>query len=309
MAGNQKVIETFDISKVFELKGKGRTVRALNNVNISINENEIFGLLGPNGAGKTTLIQILTTLMHPTSGYATLYGRDIVKNPKDAKSKIALMLGRSMLYFRITAYDNLKFFCKVYKVPSDRERIYNAAKEFGIEDWLNQYVEKFSSGMKMRLALCRTLLLNRPILFLDEPTLGLDVSLKNYVIDKIKKLNKTVLFTSHDMGVVEKICDRIAFINKGNIVKIGTKDDISEFMEKEIKVEVKLKQNKQDLSRDLSNQDFVVDVADKNAGLIVTIKERYDLNELLLVLGKYKIYHLKMLEQSLEDLFIKLTSN
>ncbi|GAH97259.1 unnamed protein product, partial [marine sediment metagenome] len=111
---------------------------------------------------------------------------------------------------------------RIYEVPNYKEKISYLAKDFGLEKWLNQYVENFSSGMKMKLALCRTLLLDRKILFLDEPTLGLDVKSIALIIKKLKKLKKTIFLTSHDMGVVEKLCDRIAFINNGKIVKIGT---------------------------------------------------------------------------------------
>jgi len=115
---NKNIIETFDLSKIYKLKQRKKEIIALNEINISIKEGEIFGLLGPNGAGKTTLIQILTTLRQPTSGYALIDGNNILKKAKKAKSKVALMLDDKMLYYRITAYDNLKFFCKIYNVPN-----------------------------------------------------------------------------------------------------------------------------------------------------------------------------------------------
>jgi len=180
------IIETFDLSKIYHLKGSEKSIKALDNVNISIEKGEIFGLLGPNGAGKTTLIQILTTLLYPTSGYAVIDGYHLLKNPSKIKTKIALMLESDMLYYRITAYDNLKFFCKLYDVKNYPQKIEQMAKILGIEKWLNQYVEKLSSGMKMKLALCRTLLLERDILFLDEPTLGLDVKTIALFIEIIK---------------------------------------------------------------------------------------------------------------------------
>ena len=300
------IIETFDLTKIFKLKGKSETLTALNKVNISIKEGEIFGLLGPNGAGKTTLIQILTTLMQPTSGYAIIDGQNILNNPTKAKAKTSLMLGRSMLYFRITAYDNLKFFCRIYRVPFSKEKIYNAAKEFGLENWLNQYVETFSAGMKTKLALLRTFLLNRPILFLDEPTLGLDVKLKNYIVKRIKKLNKTILLTSHDMSVVEKLCDRIAFINKGNIIKIGTNEDLKEFEHNELKFEIKIIENRNQLRSELNQQNFVTEIVDTNPGIALSLNKRENLNKLYSILGKYKILKVREKELSLEDLFLKL---
>jgi ABC-2 type transport system ATP-binding protein len=112
------IIQTFDLSKVYKLRGQNKEINALEDVNLSIKKGEKFGLLGPNGAGKTTLIHILTTIKQPTSGYATIDGYNILTNPNQAKEKVALMLESSMLYYRITGYDNLKFFCKIYNVPN-----------------------------------------------------------------------------------------------------------------------------------------------------------------------------------------------
>ena len=214
------IIETFDLTKIYKLKGQNKEIIALNKVNLSIKEGEIFGLLGPNGAGKTTLIHILTTIKQPTSGYATINGDNILKNPKNAKRNLAIMLESKMLYFRMTGYANLKFFCKIYKVPNYKEKIYDISKEFGLERWLNQYVEHFSSGMKMKLALCRTLLLNRKVLFLDEPTLGLDVKSISLIINKLKNIKKTIFLTSHDMNVVEKFWNKEIFEKVNDIWRL-----------------------------------------------------------------------------------------
>ena len=195
---DENIIETFDLSKIYHLKGHDKKIVALKDVNIKVKKGEIYGLLGPNGAGKTTLIQILTTLMHPTSGYAIINGFNILKNPLAIKRRIGLMLGEEMIYNRLKGYDNLKFFCKIYNIPNYNERIKSISKEFDLYDWLDQYVEKYSAGMKVKLALCRALLIDPPILFLDEPTLGLDVNTTNYFIEKIKNLNKTIFLTSHN---------------------------------------------------------------------------------------------------------------
>ena len=303
----KKIIETFNITKVFKLRGKNKSITALNNINMYIKEGEIFGLLGPNGAGKTTLIQILITLLQPTKGYALIDGKDIIKNPMEAKGKVSLMLDNKMLYYRITAYDNLKFFCKIYKVPYDREKIYNAAKFFGLENWLNQYVENFSSGMKMKLALCRTFLIDRPILFLDEPTLGLDVKLKNEIVDRIKKLNKTILLTSHDMSVVEKLCDTIAFINKGEIIKVGTKDVIKKFEHREIKINLTFHNNNYgEIISELKYLNYLIEVDKTDNGVLVSLKDRKYYQDFLRVLSNYQISKIEEKELNLENLFIKL---
>ena len=217
------------------------------------------------------------------------------------------MLDNHMIYYRVTAYDNLKFFCKIYKVPNYKEKIPIMLKKFGLEKWANQYVENFSSGMKNKLALCRTLLLERKILFLDEPTLGLDVQSVSFMIEQIKNANSTVFLTSHDMSVVEKLCDRIAFINNGKIVRVGTQNELKQIIKNEITINILIKNNKNQLQSELRQQEYVLDtVDDNNENLIVTIKERKKYKDLLFILSKYDILKVKEQELSLGDLFLKL---
>ncbi|MFX0024315.1 MAG: ABC transporter ATP-binding protein [Candidatus Hermodarchaeota archaeon] len=301
-----KIIETVDLSKKYKIKGPWKYLQALDKINLSVNEGEIFGLLGPNGAGKTTLIEILTTIKQPTSGYAKIKGFDVVTQPKKVKPLIGIMFASEMLYYRITGYDNLKFFCKIYKIPNYKKKIAEIAEEFGLTNWLGQYVETFSSGMKMKLALCRTLLLEQNILFLDEPTLGLDVKSKTFIIEKIKKLDKTIFLTSHDMSVVEKLCDRIAFINLGKIVKIGTKNEVKTLTESDINVTVDIQDNKSDLKNKLTQRSFVKEVIEVNDGLVIKLKQRENYANLCDVLSNYKVLKIREPTLSLEDLFIKL---
>ena len=301
------VIETFDLTKIYQLKGKKTYIKALDKINFSIKRGEIFGLLGPNGAGKTTLIQILTTLLKPTSGYAIIDGYHLLKQSNKIKSKVAIMLGSDMLYYRITAYDNLKFFCKLYRVPNYDQKIRNMTNLLGIEDWLNQYVEKLSSGMKMKLALCRTLLLERDILFLDEPTLGLDVKTISLFVDIIKNLESTIIFTSHDLTLVDKLCDRIAFINEGKVLNIGTQEEIKGLMESGIKIEISLTNRKQELISELHNQNFITDIINlRKRRILIQLKERAYYKDLFKLLGNYDIIRIKEVEISLEDLFLKI---
>jgi len=300
------IIETIELTKDYKLKGKKTQINALNNINISIKEGEIFGLLGPNGAGKTTLIKILTTLLHPTSGDALIDGYNVVQNSKKVKSLIGLMLGSEMLYYRITGYDNLKFFCKIYKVHNYKEKINNIVKEFGLEKWLNQYVGSYSNGMKLKLALCRTLLLDRKILILDEPTLGLDVKSIIDIINKLKSINKTIFLTSHDMNVVEKLADRIAFINKGKILKIGDKESVKKLSQKEVKIKVEINIEVDKLRTELLNQNFIKEINKDSGGMLITLKDRSNYSQVLQVLSRYPIRKVKELDYSLEELFLKL---
>ena len=211
-----------------------------------------------------------------------------------------------MLYYRITAYENLKFFCRIYEVPNYKEKITQFAKDFGLEKWLNQYVENFSSGMKMKLALCRTFLLERKILFLDEPTLGLDVKTISFIINKLKNLKKTIFLTSHDMGVVEKLCDRIAFINHGKIVKIGTKKDIKQLEQNEISILITVNNEREKLIKELRSLNYIHKVIEVNNKINVYFKNRSNYNDLLATLTKYDVFKIQENELSLEDMFLNL---
>ena len=304
---SKNMIETFDLSKIYQLKGHDKRILALNNINLKIKEGEIFGLLGPNGAGKTTLVQILTTLLQPTSGYAVIDGYNVLKYPLEIKKRVGLMLGASMLYYRITGYDNLKFFCKIYNIRNYKEMILKVAKEFELDNWLSQYVEKYSLGMKLKLSLCRALLINPSILFLDEPTLGLDVKVTLFVIDRLKSLNKTIFLTSHNMTVVEKLCNRIAFINKGNIIKVGTQEELKSLMKYEIKISIEISNNKKEFKKELNQQNFIHNITENKSGFIITLKNKKYYKDLFSILSKYNIEKINERELTLENLFVKLT--
>ena len=302
---NNTIIETFNLSKKYHLKG-GRFIHALDDVNIRINEGEKFGLLGPNGAGKTTMISILSTLIQPSSGYAIIDGYNILKNPNNIKNKIALMLGSDMIYYRITGYANLKFFCKVFGVRDYKKKIKEIAKEFELDKWLNEYVERYSSGMKCKLSLCRVLLSDPKVLFLDEPTLGLDVKTTKFIIDKLKQSSETVFLTSHNMDVIEKLCDRIAFIKNGKIIKLGSKEELRQLLQKRINIFIGITENKNKLQQELEQQNFIAEIIDKKKGLNIELLERDYYTKLFPIFSKYKITKIQELDLSVEDLFLKI---
>lgn len=306
---NSNVIETFNLTKIFKFeKDKTKELIALKDINISIKKGEIFGLLGPNGAGKTTLVQILTTLIKPTKGTALVNGYDVYKNPNKSKRNVALMIDSTMFYPSLTGYQNLSFYAKIYGIPNHKKKIYRITKEFGLDNALNQYTTYYSTGMKMKLALCRTLILNRDILFLDEPTLGLDLNTKFYIINKLKKLkDKTIFLTSHDMSVVEALCDRIAFMNKGEIIKIGNKEDLKKFEKQSVEVIVELsKNNSNNLLNELKQKDFIQNVGKLKTGILINLNNRSYYKDLLLVLSKYDISMIREKELRLENLFFHI---
>lgn len=179
------------------------------------------------------------------------------------------------------------------------------SKLLGIENWLNQYVENLSSGMKLKLALARTLLLEREILFFNEPTIGLDVKTVNLFIDIVKNIESTLIFISHDLYIVEKLCDRIAFINKGKIFKIGAQKEIIEEIGPGTLAEIFLDNNKQELIYNLRKFNFEIENIKNKNSICVCLKKKTDYKNLLDLLRNYEILKIKEIETSLEDLFLK----
>ncbi len=301
------IIEILDLSKEYKLKTGGK-ITALNKVNFSIKEGEIFGLLGPNGAGKTTLVSILSTILLPTSGTAKILGLDVRRNAKEIKRRIGLMLGDEMIYYRLTGYDNLKFFCRIYGIKNYNERIKEITEMLGINHKLREYVSNYSRGQKLRIALSRVLLIESEVLFLDEPLLGMDPKTTRDFIGILKDLKKTILITSHQMPVIQELCDRIAFLNKGNVVKVDTQENIIKILSKIIRIRFDIydKQKTDELTKELKSLNFITNISEVKNGLMVSISETKYYPPLLTCLGKYPVQKVKEIEPSLDDIFIEL---
>ena len=220
----QRIIETKNLVRTFG--GKKKPVIALDKVSISIEEGEIFGLLGPNGAGKTTLIKILSTLLLPTSGEAYVGGFNVAKEPNRVRRIISLVSGgETPGYGILTTEENLWFFSQLYGLSSSaaKEEIKRLAEDLDFKEYAKTRMSKLSTGYKQRLNFARGLLSNPRILFLDEPTLGLDVltskKLRGYIVDWAKRERKgTVLLTTHYMAEADEMCDRVAIIDRGKIL-------------------------------------------------------------------------------------------
>ncbi|MBD3340685.1 MAG: ATP-binding cassette domain-containing protein [Candidatus Lokiarchaeota archaeon] len=302
------IIETVNLTKEYSLKVGGK-IKALNNVSFNIEEGEIFGLLGPNGAGKTTLVSILATLIQPTSGKAKVLGYDIIKNPKNIKSKIGLMLGDEMIYYRMTGMDNLKFFTRLYRIKNKAIKIREITETLGIYNKMEEYVSNYSRGQKLRLALSRVLLIEPEILFLDEPLLGLDPKTTRELIDILQGLNKTILLTSHQMHIVQQLCKRIAFLNKGSIIKIDNQENFINMLSQFIRVrfEINKKGEKKELKRELKSLDFINKISRRKGGYIVSMSDRKNYPDLLTCLGKYPVQKVQEIEPTLDDVFIELS--
>jgi ABC-2 type transport system ATP-binding protein len=207
---------------------KYKNLIAINYVNIEIYYNEIFGLLGPNGAGKTTLIHILATLIKPTSGTAIINGYDVSKDSSKVRSSIGIVFQAPSSDDMLTGYENLKIHSFLYKVSSNvRERRIDEVLELvGLTDRKNDQVKKYSGGMRRRLEIARGLLHKPKVIFLDEPTLGLDPSSREIMWKYIKRLVNeekiTIILTTHYMEEADLLCDRIGFIDKVKIIALNS---------------------------------------------------------------------------------------
>jgi len=231
------VIEARDLRRTYKTSTgtfRRRTieVEAVRGVNLSVEQGELFGLLGPNGAGKTTTIKMLITLLIPTAGSARVLGYDVVRDVREVRKRIGYVFGGDRgVYERLSALDNLRYFAELYGVPrrEQRARMGELLELVGLTGREHERVEGFSRGMKQRLHIARGLLHDPQVLFLDEPTLGLDPigarELRETIAELVRS-GKTVLLTTHYMFEADQLCDRIAVIAKGEIVAEGTPTDL-----------------------------------------------------------------------------------
>jgi sodium transport system ATP-binding protein len=216
------------ITKSFADKKHGSRT-AVDDVSFEVYPGEIFGLLGPNGAGKTTTLRVLATLLKPSSGTAILNGFDIVTQSSEVRGSIGFLSGDMGLYGRLTPREVLKFFADLNRMPDAATRVSETIERFGITAFADSKIDKFSTGMKQKVAIARAMLCDPPILILDEPTSGLDVPAARAIEDAIldaRKRGKCIVFSTHVMEEAEYLCDRIAVINDGKIRIIGTMEEL-----------------------------------------------------------------------------------
>lgn len=224
---NMQAIEADNLTKSFG------GFMAVDHISFSVKQGEIFGLLGPNGAGKTTIIRMLCTLLLPTEGKAKVMGSDVVKEADEVRQRIGVVTEKLIMYDRLTPTENLKVFGKLYDIPSEtlEKRIEELLKLVDLWDWRNHRVSDFSSGMRQRLNIVRAMLQEPEILFLDEPTLGLDPTTAHNIRRFVQQTNKkgvTVFLTTHYMDEADQLSARIGIIDWGKIIAIDTPKNLKE---------------------------------------------------------------------------------
>jgi ABC-2 type transport system ATP-binding protein len=244
-------IEVHNLTRIYQaktgiLRQKTKQVLAVDGIDFSVPEGELFGLLGPNGAGKTTTVKMLTTLLTPTAGQACILGNDLVQQADKIRSRIGFVLGGERgLYWRLSGYDNLVYFANLYHVPPQvqKQRILYLLELVGLGGRGDEKVQGYSRGMKQRLHIARALLHDPEVLFLDEPTMGLDPvgarELRQTIRD-LQSKKKTVLLTTHYMFEADIMCQRIAVINHGKIVALDTPAELKRFVRDLSVVEVEV---------------------------------------------------------------------
>lgn len=250
----KNAIEAKNLTKIY------KNFTAVNSLNLEIPEKSIFGLLGPNGAGKTTTIKMLTCLIQPTSGQATVGGYDVQKNPNEVRNLLGMVPQQVSLYKDLTVQENSELCADYYGVPVDEkyDRIEDLMELVDIKYARNKRVGQLSGGQKQKASLVASLVHRPEILFLDEPTIGLDPTTKRTLWDLIRELNdegNTIILCSHDMHEVDMLCDNVGIINTGNLVAYDTPQGLKDSLLKEEKEEHEIKMK--DTLRDISNENEV----------------------------------------------------
>jgi len=303
-----KIIEVENLRKDFG------DFKAIKNINFSVNKGEIFGFLGPNGAGKTTTINILTGLAKPTSGSINISGRDGIKDIKKVQGIIGIVPDESNLYDEMSGFDNLVFCASLYGIDKEtRERKANELlKLFSLDDTGNRPFKAFSKGMKRKLTIAAGIIHDPEILFLDEPTTGIDVESARQIRNMIQVLNSkgtTIFLTTHYIEDAERLCDRIGFIVSGNVIKVSYIDDllkdvqlenIVEFnFDKRTNIEKELKEKFPNI-KIKTMSDKSIRIFSENQIKLMPFMNFFDGKDL-------NVNEAKIIRPSLEEVFVKVT--
>jgi ABC-2 type transport system ATP-binding protein len=297
------------IVKVENLVKKYGELVAVNDISFSVTQGEIFGFLGPNGAGKTTTINILCTLLKPTSGRATVAGFDVVRQQNQVRQSIGLVFQDPSLDERLSGIQNLRFHAMVYNVPASirEQRIEQLLKMMELWEKRNSEVRTYSGGMKRRLELARGLLHHPRVLFLDEPTLGLDPQTRNriweYVTEMRRQKGTTIFFTTHYMDEAEK-ADRIAIIDHGKLVASDTPEALKKLVSKDI---ICIKTDDSNKAAEEIRQRYLIEARQDENGLCIEVANGEEFMPVFIKEFGTKILSISLRRPSLNDVFLKLT--
>lgn len=315
-----KVIEVKDLSKSFKVKQKEKglkgslkaiikpefkTINAVNNISFEVEEGEMIAFIGPNGAGKSTTIKMLTGILFPDDGEIKVMELNPSKERKKLAYKIGTVFGqKEQLWMHLTPYDNFKFFSAIYDIPEKEaeERIKNLNELFELEKFINTPVRNLSLGQRIRCEIVASLIHKPKVLFLDEPTIGLDPVVKESIRKLIKKMNKeyntTIFLTSHDVGDIEKLCKRVVIVNNGKIVLDDSMTNLKyNYLNQKI-IEVKSKEK-----INFSGEDGIKVLKEKDKNLKLEIDTRQkNLSDVLKLIDPENIIDINISNTPLEDI-------
>jgi len=301
--------------EVSHLIKKFGSLTAVNDISFSVGEGETFGFLGPNGAGKTTTIRILTGVSRPTSGTATIFGHDIEHDTINARQSMGIVSENSNVYDDLTAWQNMVFSAELYHVGrNEREKkSTELLKKFELYERRNDKAHGFSKGMKRRLTLAMGLVNSPSLLFLDEPTSGLDVQSNLIIREVISDLildGVTVFLTTHNIEEANVMCDRVAIINKGNIIAIDAPESLKNTIQGSQSIEVSFDRNSADHLEELSRLSMVNEVQKAGDKFKLYTEDPAEVIDAVVAYAhthNLKIISITTLGPSLEDVFVKLT--
>lgn len=288
-------------------------LQALDNVDLSITKGEIFALLGPNGAGKTTLIRILTTLMRPTSGCSFVEGLDTTQHGREIRRLIGVVPQENSLDRYLTARENLELHARLHSLkPKEyRSRIDDLLELFGLLSRQHDFPDTFSGGMQRRLVVARALIHNPKILFLDEPTTGLDPQSRRAVWDYIRSLagEMTIFLTTHYLEEVEHLCERVAIMDHGKLIALGSTEELKRKLSHGAIYEIEIESDAEIYANTIKNMSCVGNV-DLSGRTITVNLERWEcLSEVVETLKGAVLRRISLKEKSLEEVFISLTGS
>ena len=301
------MIQVSNLSKSFD------DLQAVKDISFSINKGEIFGFLGPNGAGKSTTINMMSTILPSDAGTIFIDGNNLKENPNKCKQLIGVVPQEISLYNEFTAYDNLLFWGSLYKIPVKelKQNIDNILELIGLADRKNDLISTYSGGMKRRINIASALLHNPKILFMDEPTVGVDPQSRNRIFEVVETLNQqgmTIVYTTHYMEEAERLCNRIAIIDGGQIISQGTQLELQQQSNVKERVEItftsisdnQLKQLQEQLPLKITHNENKISIecdANKELSHIITLCNTIDLI----------IVDLALKRTNLEAIFLSLT--
>ncbi|GAA5416915.1 linearmycin resistance ATP-binding protein LnrL [Paraliobacillus ryukyuensis] len=298
------------------LQKKFKDQLAVDGINFYMEKGESIGLLGPNGAGKSTTISMISSLIKPTTGDIRLNGKSVVKNPQLIREVLGVVPQEIALYEELSAYENLKFFGRIYKLRGKEleKKIHSVLNLVGLQERQKDLVKNYSGGMQRRINIAVALLHEPEILIMDEPTVGIDPQSRSYILDMVRQLNEergmTVLYTSHYMEEVEKLCDRIYIMDHGKIIASGTKEELKSVLSNEETILVDMNPISKELMQTLEEDDEIIQVNEIDKGMKLIVPKGS--NKLTSIFHQTEAFGVQVTNvnvqvPTLEDVFLHLT--